>query len=204
MLRFLSNWADVIDWFINYSLFPRSDSTYCWRRDNWSQISQAEVWCAWLQGHFFVTSFRWLMTPVKLASVSFASCFFSSMATQSVFIQMKWSPYALGWSALWAASKARSNTYAYCKHLMVFLALLWTKLSCGFWWLLPLCYRLRVTLTRVGLTWQKRGEQKTTSLPAHRVLSFSIKCQDLVKAPFKRSSLGRIWMILGVREPAFG
>lgn len=42
MLSFVSNWADVIDWFINYPLFPRFDSTYCSQRDNQSQISQAK------------------------------------------------------------------------------------------------------------------------------------------------------------------
>lgn len=45
-------------------------------------------------------------------------------------------------------------------------------------------------LTHIGLIWKKREEQKTTSLPAHTVLSSSIKGQDLVKAPFRRGSLG--------------
>lgn len=58
MLSFVSNWDDVIDWFINYPLSPRFDSTYCSQRDNQSQISQADVWCAWLQGCCFCYRFQ--------------------------------------------------------------------------------------------------------------------------------------------------
>lgn len=58
MLSFVSNWDDVIDWFINYPLSPSFDSTYCSQRDNQSQISQAEVWCAWLQGCCFRYRFQ--------------------------------------------------------------------------------------------------------------------------------------------------